>query len=221
MPTPSPGFTTDWFSAHIPMLERVLAPLAGKPAHALEVGVFEGRSTVWLLDHILTHPAATLTWIDTFAGSAEHTGMNLAALEQRFRANVARFGVKVSGYVGKSQDVLRLLTGERFDLIYIDGSHEAPDVLADAVLAWPLLKPGGLLGFDDYTWQVFPEPERCPGLAINAFLTVMRGRYEGLHRGHQVWIRKIRSIRREVPETDPPTAPRPAGGPGAASSPGT
>jgi hypothetical protein len=76
-------------------------------------------------------------------------------------------------------------------LIYVDGSHEAADVLADAVLAWPLLAPGGLLGFDDYKWQKFPEPERCPGVAIDGFLAAMRGRYRELHRGYQVWVQKV------------------------------
>ena len=65
-------------------------------------------------------------------------------------------------------------------------------MLADAVLAWPLLKPGGLLGFDDYGWRGFPEAERCPALGIDGFLTAMRGRYDELHRGHQVWVRRAR-----------------------------
>ncbi len=154
--------------------------------------MFEGRSTVWLLDHILTHPEATLTWVDTFTGGADHAGLDLTGLERRFRANTARFGTKLSGHVGQSCDVLRELKGERFDLVYIDGSHEAPDVLTDAVLAWPLLAPGGLLGFDDYGWRGPPEPERRPALAIDAFLAVMRGRYEEMHRGYQVWLRKAR-----------------------------
>jgi len=189
-PPPAEGFTQDWFTAHAPLWERLLAPLAGRPAHALEVGVFEGRGSVWLLDHVLMHPDATLTWVDTFAGGADHAGMDLAGLEGRFRANTARFGDKVRGTVGRSADVLRGMTGERFDLAYIDASHAAADVLADAVLAWPLLKPGGLLGFDDYRWRGFPEPERCPALGIDAFLAAMRGRYAELHRGDQVWVRR-------------------------------
>jgi predicted O-methyltransferase YrrM len=191
-PPPTVGFTQDWFSYNLPVLERLLAPLAGRPVRALEIGVFEGRSTVWLMEHILTHPDATLTWIDTFAGGADHTGLDLAGLEQRFRANTAQFGAKVFGQIGKSQDVLRGMAGEQFDLVYIDGSHEAADVLTDAVLAWPLLRPGGLIGFDDYGWNGFPEPERCPALAVDAFLAVMRGRFAELHRGYQVWVRKQR-----------------------------
>ncbi|WP_162666954.1 hypothetical protein [Gemmata massiliana] len=46
-----------------------------------------------------------------------------------------------------------------------------------------MLAPGGLLGFDDYGWRVFPEPERCPALAVNAFPGIMRGRFEALERG--------------------------------------
>jgi hypothetical protein len=183
-------FTEDWFTRHIPVWESLLATVAGKPIQALEIGVFEGRSAVWLLDSILTHPDASLTWIDTFGGSREHAGVDLSGLETRFRANVARFGSKVRGHVGRSQSVLRGVAEEQFDWIYIDGSHEAADVLADAVLAWPLLKPGGLMGFDDYGWRVFPQPEHWPGLAIDAFLYCMRGKFTEVHRGYQVWLRK-------------------------------
>ena len=189
---PGGAFTADWVSYNLPVWTEVLGPLAGKPVHALEVGVFEGRTSVWLLENVLTHPDATLTWIDTFEGSAEHAGADLAGLEGRFRANTARFGAKVRGQVKKSQEVLRGMAGERFDLVYLDGSHEAADVLADAVLAWPLLKPGGLLGFDDYGWRVFPEPERRPAPAVDAFLTCLRGRYAEVHRGYQVWVKKTR-----------------------------
>ncbi|VTR94238.1 Uncharacterized protein OS=Pirellula staleyi (strain ATCC 27377 / DSM 6068 / ICPB 4128) GN=Psta_1297 PE=4 SV=1: Methyltransf_24 [Gemmata massiliana] len=190
-PVPTTGFTEDWFTYNVPVWQRVLAPLVGKPVRALEVGVFEGRSTVWLLENVLTHPDASLTWIDTFGGGTEHAGADLSGLEARFRANTERFGKRVTGHVGRSQDVLRGMSGELFDLIYLDGSHEAPDVLADAVLAWSLLAPGGLLGFDDYGWRMFPEPERCPALAIDAFLGVMRGQFETLERGYQIWVRKL------------------------------
>jgi predicted O-methyltransferase YrrM len=191
-PPPTSGYTQDWFTDHVPLLRQLLAPLAGKPVHALEVGVFEGRSTAWLMENVLTHPGATLTWVDTFAGGSEHAGLDLTGLEQRFRANTRAFESRLVGHVGRSQDVLRGMTGERFDLVYLDGSHEAADVLADAVLAWPLLRQGGVLGFDDYGWPGFPQPERCPALGIDSFLNAMRGRFQALHRGYQVWVRKTR-----------------------------
>ena len=53
-PQPTEGFTQDWFTYNTPLWSRLLAPLVGRPIRALEVGVFEGRSAVWLLDHVLT-----------------------------------------------------------------------------------------------------------------------------------------------------------------------
>jgi hypothetical protein len=83
---------------------------------------------------------------------------------------------------------------------YIDGSHESADVLEDAVLAWRVLKPGGLLGFDDCGWRVGAAPEHWPAPGVDGFLWAMRGRFEEVHRGYQVWVRK-RAI------TAPPPGP--------------
>ena len=186
----APGYSADWFYKHVATWAELLKPLAGTECHALEVGVFEGRSTVWLLESVLTHPAATLTYVDTFGGGPEHAGWNLAGLETRFLANTAPFGDKLVGRKGRSGDVLPGLPHGRYDFVCVDGSHEAADVLADAVLCWPLLKAGGLLCFDDYEWWTDPAPHRSPKLAVDAFLAVMRRRYEVVHKGYQVWVRK-------------------------------
>lgn len=42
--------------------------------------------------------------------------------------------------------------------MYIDGSHAAKDVIADAVLAWALLRPGGVLIFDGERWRPLLTP---------------------------------------------------------------
>jgi predicted O-methyltransferase YrrM len=63
-----------------------------------------------------------------------------------------------------------------FDFIYIDGSHQAPDVLLDAVLGFELLRDQGMMVFDDYLWQEplagGVDPVRCPKMAIDAFVNV-------------------------------------------------
>ena len=48
-----------------------------------------------------------------------------------------------------------------FDFIYIDGSHMRVDVLLDAVLAWQLLKPGGIMALDDYEWNEYRDNMVC------------------------------------------------------------
>ena len=47
-----------------------------------------------------------------------------------------------------------------FDFIYVDASHRAPDVLLDAVLAFQLLRIGGLIIFDDEVRSIMPPRAR-------------------------------------------------------------
>lgn len=180
-------FSTDWFTSRIPVWEEALRPLKGQPQlHYLEIGVFEGRSALWMLENVLTHPASRMTCIDTFPGQ----------LEDRFRANLALSGMaeKVTVLKGYSQEILKSLPPGSFDLIYIDGSHVAKDVLTDAVLSWQLLKTGGMLIFDDYRWarRRLP-PEERPQVAIDSFLRVYRREYDLIHKKHQVILKKTRT----------------------------
>jgi len=85
---------------------------------------------------------------------------------------------------------------ERYDFIYVDGSHLAKDVLIDAVLAWQILEPGGYLAFDDYTWTEKPRQEANPldnpRLAIDAFYTIFRREAVILpSTQHQFWLMKV------------------------------
>lgn len=187
---PRAGFSADWFDRHVADWVKFLGPQAGRECHALEVGVYEGRSTVWLLENVLTHPAATVTCVDTFGGGAEHAGTDLAGLEARFRANTAKYGEKVVVRKGRSENVLRGLPRGRYDFVSIDGSHEAADVLADAVLSWPLVRPGGRVCFDDYGWWTDPAPERSPKIAVDVFLAAYRSNLHSVYIDYQAWIHK-------------------------------
>ena len=79
--------------------------------------------------------------IDSFQGGIEHQGMELGTLRKRFEANIAT--VKSPAHVeireGFSLPQLAKLIAEGhllFDFISIDASHQAPDVLGDAVLGF-------------------------------------------------------------------------------------
>ncbi len=74
----------------------------------------------------------------------------------------------------------------RFAFVYIDGCHEGANVLDDAVLSFWLLRPGGLLCFDDYLWQN-DRRGHLPREAIDAFLGLYDLQIEVLERGYQVW----------------------------------
>ena len=143
-----------------------------------------GQAACWLLLHVLTADSSTLTTIDWFQGSAEHSRMyspepapkatrttatttaspgirpppafriDPERLRVRHAHNIhlSGSGHKVTIKEGRSGEVLRTLPLRHYDVIYVDGSHTARDVLQDAVLGWGLLKRGGLMIFDDYLW---------------------------------------------------------------------
>lgn len=190
-------YTSDWFSHNIPHWRKWLSPFYGKDhIVAVEVGSWEGRSAKYICDNILTGQDCRLHCIDTFQGSAENANDPATPnIEQRFRHNLAaelKSG-QVEVHVGMSHvHLARLATqGLQADFIYIDGSHEAPDVLVDACLAWNMLKPGGVMIFDDYRWNKFPERERCPKLAIDSFMQCFVRRYKLLGIEYQAAILKL------------------------------
>lgn len=192
-------FTQDWFSHNIPIWQQCLDHFVGQPdLRALEIGSWEGRSTCWLLDNILTHNTARITCIDTFEGSAEHqSGYGdgyLSTIEQRFDFNLTQTGhpEKARKLVGKSQEVLRSLIPQSYHLVYIDGSHIASDVLEDTILTWGLVQVGGIFIFDDYGFQFADTiTESPPKAAIDTFLTVFAKKVKVLHQGYQVILEKI------------------------------
>jgi hypothetical protein len=69
-------FTTDWVSRNEHLWTAILQELRGRAdIHALEIGSFEGRSALWFLENILTHPAASITCVDIFAGDTRNDSM--------------------------------------------------------------------------------------------------------------------------------------------------
>jgi len=179
-------FTDDWFSRNIPEWRKHLAHLDGTRCRLLEIGSYEGRSALWMADHLLSHPESWLTCVDTWEYSDYgHGGGN------RFDANVAVCprGQRIIKATGRSEDRLKTLW-PGFDFAYIDGSHEARDVMADWVLTYPLMKPGALVCFDDYQWRnPYGQVRLGPKDAIDSILHLWADRIEVVQKGYQVWIR--------------------------------
>jgi hypothetical protein len=139
-----------------------------------------------------------------------------AAVETRFDTNVARVtghdpgsgdpANPVRKMKGRSTLVLSQLVAEsgggcggsggggKFDVAYVDGSHNARDVMTDGVMCWELLRRGGVMVFDDYLWdQVMGHlpPKKCPRMAIDAFLAMFKDELLVLELGYQCIVQKL------------------------------
>lgn len=184
-----PMFTQDWFSNRIPQWLEWFGPYAGKSIKGMEIGVFEGKATMWLLENIVTHYEARLFAVDTFQGGEDQIthGVECSKIKEAFLNNIIPFQEpftkipsKVRIFEEPSQKALLHMTSG-FDFIYIDGSHLAHDVFIDIANSWRLLSVGGTLVFDDYAWRMESEPHKCPYPAIDAFLTCFKSKYERLN----------------------------------------
>lgn len=162
------------------------------PVRILEVGSWEGRSTLFLLTYFTQ---GHLTAVDTWAGSDEYqynATQDLRDLEARFDGNLTPFVERLTKRKGSSLHVLPQLLDEqqKFDVVYVDGSHVADDVFTDGITAWRLLKQGGVLIFDDFLWTCYPRARANPGWAINLFLKYHAGEYKILNAYYQIILQK-------------------------------
>jgi len=156
------------------------------PRKYLEIGAFEGRSAILftllaaLKDRSLP---VHLTSVDSWQGGDEHRQGELPmdSVEETYDAVIREcsswFGPdslfeKCKGFSDQVMASLRDRRGS-YDLILIDAGHKAKDVLVDMVYAWPLLRPGGVMILDDYTWipnhQVIDFQLHSPKMGIDAF----------------------------------------------------
>lgn len=186
-------FTSDWVSWQADRWRHALGHLAGQPhVHGLEIGVYEGRSSLWWLDNILTGAGSTLTAIESWP--------------EKFRPNydlMREAGISENRYVihwRTAQEVLagRGLGERKFDFVYLDAGKEAAGILQNSVLAWLHLAKDGVFIWDDYEWEWTPDnpgpekkPIQPPRVGIDAFLSAHAGLYEEISRGWQIIIRKL------------------------------
>ncbi len=170
-------FDHDWFSPNIQNLISLSKGYEKEPLSILEIGAFEGMSTVFLAQHFA---ASSITTVDTWQGSQEHQnnpGIDFTKAKSNFEHNISFWNKRITPIQGNSFDVLIDLYRQkrRFDFVYVDGCHDAPSVNSDLILSFKMLNVGGLIYCDDYFWG-FNEREdfvfETPKNGIDAFVSV-------------------------------------------------
>jgi predicted O-methyltransferase YrrM len=201
-------FTSDWFTYAESTWIQIISEL--KPEKILEIGCFEGRSACWMIETLpkYLNSEMELVCVDQWhqgKKSEEPSKMELA--EKRFDRNIqisldknknsVRFRkIKAASFVGLATLIMEGLSGT-FDLIYVDGDHSAAGTLSDAVMAFRLLRVGGIMVFDDYLWandRNRPDDVlRTPKIAIDAFLNIHWDKIRVMHNKpiYQIYAKRI------------------------------
>ena len=168
-------FDHDWFSPNLVNLSRIISVYNNiRPPKILEIGALEGMSTTWFLENL---PNCTVTTIDTWEGGKDHDPnnpeINFIKIKENFDYNISHFGDRVTAIKSTSFNGLTDLIkkGEKFDFVYIDGSHTAADVNLDLVLSFKLLNINAIIYCDDYFWGMNEfSVYDCPKLGIDSFV---------------------------------------------------
>jgi hypothetical protein len=208
------------------VFEGVLQRFQGQRTRVLEIGTYAGTSLIEMLR--VLGGEATGIGIDLWKNYSEGREGEAEMLKRMEEANVeavfwknvagAGMGSRIEGLKGDSVDVLLGLVerGERFDFVYVDGSHKCIDCYTDMTLGWRLLKVGGVMAVDDYTYQwervkageVLEYPlkgvdwflEKRGGRLSEANATFpstsesggkRKGEYRVLEKGYRVFLEKI------------------------------
>lgn len=179
------------------IFENILDKFKNKSCNILEIGTYTGTSIINMLKYL---PNAKATVVDMWEDYEENNllqSIKKNKIEGIFLNNIKIGNVidRVSAIKGDSKDILvnLLLNNNKYDFIYVDGSHKCLDCYSDMIFSWELLSSGGILGIDDYLWK--PENNanmlNMPYYAVEHFMERYKGKYSILDMGYRVFLQKM------------------------------
>ena len=200
-------FTEDWFTSDgLSMINKLDE---NNELHFLEIGSFEGKSTIWFLDNFLKNPKSTITCVDpwlnygqgknslnSYGVSGMPWNFGETKVKERFLKNIVESGysdkVKIIQELSDRALPQLICQNKKYDLIFIDGNHVAPYVLMDSVMSWPLLKVGGYILFDDYSWGLNGDITLRPKKSIDSFTEIFSDYIEEVYTKNRKVIRRFK-----------------------------
>lgn len=147
-----------------------------KPKLIIEVGSWLGQSAINMANCLKSHAEGLentkIICVDTWLGALEFMGQPAGSdwdlmakngypqVYYQFLSNVMHWGHEdiIIPFPQTSVIAARYFAKNDIeaDMIYIDGSHDYPDVYQDLECYWPRLKKGGVIFGDDYNSGTWP-----------------------------------------------------------------
>jgi predicted O-methyltransferase YrrM len=156
---------TDWFSHNNMTWEKFIINKIHSIKY-LEIGSFEGRSTLFIGELKNTN---SITAVDTWEGSEEHNNISFKKVFQNFKKNIVILNKSNVKFYKTTSDNFFRNNHNVYNLIYIDGNHEYSQIKKDFVNSLNCLKKNGYIICDDFLWFSNQYTNKNP---INAILEI-------------------------------------------------
>ncbi len=116
----------------------------------LEIGSYEGNSSLFFLKNIKDSNITCVDiWSDDFTSGNKNRKLKFTEIKKNFDINLLPFKDRLTVHKITSNEFFKI-NKNKFDLIYIDGSHVFEDVLNDGNNSIKILNHNGLIIFDDF-----------------------------------------------------------------------
>ena len=160
-----------------------------KENNILEIGCYEGLSSVFFADNFIDNPHSSLTCVDPFLtiDNNDHGYLLQNGEELNFNYNISICKNRDKIIIHKiTSDIFFENNNKTYNFIYIDGCNEPQFIKRDMENSFNFLEKGGIMWMDYY--------KGGDGIIIKKtmddFLEKYNGQYELIYKGSQLAIRK-------------------------------
>ena len=182
-------YSRDWFvgSEIRSMLLQFLAN--SNETRILEVGCFEGLSSVYFADNLLDNSNSSLTCVDPFLNIHDNFNKEYSVnTEMNFDYNISICKNSDKITIHKiTSDTFFENNSQTYNLIYINGYHKPDVIIRDMENSFNVLEKNGILWMNDYDRLNDIQIKN----AMDTFLQKYNGQYELIHQGYQLAVKKI------------------------------
>ena len=182
--------STDYFSINAYYWHKILNKNFNNFSY-LEIGSWEGNSALYILKNYNTNKVLC---VDHWEKDKEFFELSSGNFKN-FELNMEEFKSRFIFYKQSSDNFFKE-NEQKFDVIYVDGWHEAPQVYKDLNNSWNSLNANGLIICDDYFYGDLKlhVNSNLPANAINQFLSEKKDDIKILCVNNtQIFIKKISS----------------------------
>jgi predicted O-methyltransferase YrrM len=158
----------------------------------VEIGSFEGRGSIAIIDKLCKNSESKLYCIDPLDNEYVKGNENLSFWNNACDGQKNRFYNNTKDYSniflleGTSDAMIPNLLNNTIDFAYIDGDHSPEQVYKDATNILPKMKSNSIILFDDYK---FNTNNIITSIGIDKFLKEIEGKYELIFKNYQLAIR--------------------------------